>query len=80
MTTPWTYAGPQPSLSQADGVVTLVEGQTFCLSGPGGDVVPDLPHCYGFVDEALRVVTGLLDAADDGGGRLPELFAGLSRS
>jgi glycogen debranching enzyme len=44
MTTPWTYSGPVAALSDTDSVVTLVEGQTFCLSGPGGDIVPDLPH------------------------------------
>jgi glycogen debranching enzyme len=27
-----------------DNVVTLVEGQTFCLSGPGGDIVSGLPQ------------------------------------
>lgn len=32
----------------------------------------------GFIDEALRVATGLLAAADARSGRLPELFAGLS--
>ncbi len=34
---------------------------------------------YGFVEEAHRVITGLLDAATHFGGRLPELFGGLSR-
>jgi glycogen debranching enzyme len=34
---------------------------------------------YGFVDEAHRVILGLLDAADAFGGRLPELFAGFDR-
>jgi glycogen debranching enzyme len=33
---------------------------------------------YGFVDEANRVALGLLSAADALGGRLPELFAGLT--
>jgi hypothetical protein len=44
ISTPWTYAGSPPSLSRVDSTVTLVEGQTFCLSGPGGDMVADLPH------------------------------------
>jgi glycogen debranching enzyme len=35
---------------------------------------------YGFVDVALRVVGGLMDASAASGGRLPELFAGFSRS
>jgi glycogen debranching enzyme len=34
---------------------------------------------YGFVDEAHRVICGLLDAAGYQGHRLPELFGGLSR-
>jgi glycogen debranching enzyme len=35
---------------------------------------------YGFVDHAQRVAVGLLDAADNFGGRLPELFCGFDRS
>ncbi|MGI9120858.1 MAG: amylo-alpha-1,6-glucosidase [Acidimicrobiales bacterium] len=35
---------------------------------------------YGFVEEAQRVVLGLIDAATAVGGRLPELFGGLDRS
>jgi len=34
---------------------------------------------YGFVEEAQRVIMGLLDAATHFGGRLPELFSGLGR-
>jgi glycogen debranching enzyme len=34
---------------------------------------------YGFVDEAHRVIVGMLDTAGFFGGRLPELFGGLSR-
>jgi glycogen debranching enzyme len=35
---------------------------------------------YGFVEEAQRIATGLLDAATHFGGRLPELFCGFDRS
>jgi glycogen debranching enzyme len=35
---------------------------------------------YGFVDESLRLLGGLLDAAVAFGGRLPELFAGFDRA
>jgi glycogen debranching enzyme len=35
---------------------------------------------YGFVDEAVRVARGILDAAGHFGGRLPELFCGLART
>ncbi|MGH9139105.1 MAG: glycogen debranching N-terminal domain-containing protein, partial [Acidimicrobiales bacterium] len=34
---------------------------------------------YGFVEESLRVLGGLLDAAVAFGGRLPEVFAGFDR-
>ncbi len=34
---------------------------------------------YGFVDEAHRVIVAMLDTAGFFGGRLPELFGGLSR-
>jgi glycogen debranching enzyme len=34
---------------------------------------------YGFVAEAQRIATALLEAADYTGGRLPELFCGFSR-
>jgi glycogen debranching enzyme len=34
---------------------------------------------YGFVAQAQRVATGLLDVADHFGGRLPELFCGFDR-
>lgn len=34
---------------------------------------------YGFTDEAKRIATGLFDAADAFGGRLPELFCGFDR-
>lgn len=43
---PSPYAGTSPvaSLGRADGSVTLVEGQTFCLSERSGDMAADLPH------------------------------------
>ncbi|MFP3462761.1 glycogen debranching N-terminal domain-containing protein [Arthrobacter globiformis] len=34
---------------------------------------------YGFVDEAQKIASALLDAAEFTGGRLPELFCGFSR-
>ncbi len=34
---------------------------------------------YGFIEEAHRLIEGLLDVASAMGGRLPELFAGFSR-
>jgi glycogen debranching enzyme len=44
MTTPWTFVGAVPALSHVDGAITLVEGQTFCVSGPAGDFLPGMPH------------------------------------
>ncbi len=35
---------------------------------------------YGFVEEAHRLITALLDAGQNFGGRLPELFAGFDRA
>jgi glycogen debranching enzyme len=35
---------------------------------------------YGFVEEAHRLILGLLDAAAAFGGRLPEMFAGFDRA
>jgi glycogen debranching enzyme len=34
---------------------------------------------YGLVEEAHRIIDGMLDVAQSLGGRLPELFAGVSR-
>jgi glycogen debranching enzyme len=43
---PSPYAGTAPvaSLSRTEGTVTLVQGQTFCLSERTGDMQSDLPH------------------------------------
>jgi glycogen debranching enzyme len=43
---PSPYAGTTPvaPLSRSEGTVTLVEGQTFCLSDRNGDMLTDLPH------------------------------------
>jgi len=40
------YAGTTPvaSLTSSEGAVTLVEGQSFCLSGRTGDIAADFPH------------------------------------
>ncbi len=49
----WTFAGESSTFGSAAGVVTLVEGATFCLSNPAGDVVPGLPHGLFFRDTRL---------------------------
>ena len=45
-TEPSPYEGTTPvaSLSSSEGSVTLVEGQSFCLSGRTGDMAADFPH------------------------------------
>jgi glycogen debranching enzyme len=40
MTEPWS-SGELPSGQMACSPVTLIEGSTFCISEPGGDIVPD---------------------------------------
>jgi glycogen debranching enzyme len=52
----WTFAGESSTFGSAAGVVTLVEGATFCLSNPAGDVVPGLPH--GLFCRDTRVLSG----------------------
>ncbi|WP_028266063.1 amylo-alpha-1,6-glucosidase [Arthrobacter sp. MA-N2] len=46
-----TAAGPLGA-----GTVTLVEGTSFCISSPNGDIVPVLPHGVFFED--TRIVSG----------------------
>lgn len=41
---PFAGTAPTASLGQLGGTVTLIEGQTFCLSAPTGDMVEGLPH------------------------------------
>jgi glycogen debranching enzyme len=41
---PWDPQGPVASVASGGSVVTLIEGQTFCLCDGIGDVSPDLPH------------------------------------
>jgi glycogen debranching enzyme len=53
------YAGtvpPPPSLASSVGAVTLVEGQTFCISGQTGDVSPHFPQGLFVYD--TRVLSG----------------------
>lgn len=54
---PSPFAGTTPvaSLAGVDGAVTLVEGQTFCLSGRTGDISPEFPHGLFVLDN--RVVS-----------------------
>jgi hypothetical protein len=40
VTTPWTSGSEPASNSCLGGAVTLLDGTTFCLSEPGGDIQP----------------------------------------
>ena len=44
MADPWAFEGESAVLESGAGLVTLVEGSTFCLSGRSGDVQPGTPH------------------------------------
>ena len=44
MAAPWSAGEPPVVPDMAGATVTLVEGSTFCLSGPGGDILPGPPH------------------------------------
>ena len=55
MTEPWASGGPSVSGGLAGGHVTLVEGSTFCLSEPGGDIQPG--HAQGLFVRDTRVLS-----------------------
>ncbi len=76
-----------PELATGWGIRTLATSMTLYnpLSYHNGSVWPhDTALCVaglrraGFVDEAVQIATDLLAAAAAAGGRLPELFAGLT--
>ncbi len=46
----WTFTGESVALGQHDGVVTLVQGSAFCISGHSGDISPGAPHGLFFRD------------------------------
>ncbi|MET0727764.1 MAG: glycogen debranching N-terminal domain-containing protein [Acidimicrobiales bacterium] len=54
---PWDPRTPVRAHGAASGDVTLVEGQTFCISDRAGDMWPDLPHGLFFLD--TRVLSRL---------------------
>jgi glycogen debranching enzyme len=54
---PSPFAGTTPVPSSATlGAVTLVEGQSFCVSGRAGDITADFPHGLFLLD--TRIVSG----------------------
>jgi glycogen debranching enzyme len=44
MTAQWSSGELPPGQTVACAPVTLIEGSTFCISEPGGDILPDRPH------------------------------------
>src|SRR5580700_1741761 len=44
MTGPWASGDLPPGQGAACSPVTLIEGSTFCISEPGGDILADRPH------------------------------------
>ena len=50
MTEPWTFSGESAPLGPGGGIVTLVEGSSFSISGRGGEIVPGTPHGLFFRD------------------------------
>ena len=51
---PWVLAGEPTSLGDPAGLITLVDGQTFCLSGRSGDFSTNPTHGVFFAD--MRVL------------------------
>jgi glycogen debranching enzyme len=52
---PWVLAGEPTSLGDPIGLITLVDGQTFCLSGRSGDFSTNPTHGVFFAD--MRVLS-----------------------
>ncbi|MGH2685199.1 MAG: glycogen debranching N-terminal domain-containing protein, partial [Actinomycetota bacterium] len=51
MADPWNAsAGDVASIAHAGGVLTLVEGSTFCISSSSGDIAAGTPHGLFFLD------------------------------
>ena len=53
MADPWNFAGESPTLGAPGGMVTLVEGSAFCISGRSGDIVSGTPQGLFFRDTRL---------------------------
>jgi glycogen debranching enzyme len=51
-TSPYAGTTPVPALANI-GAVTLVEGQSFCVSGRSGDITPEFPHGLFLLDTRI---------------------------
>ena len=70
----WTFAGEPSTFGTSAGLVTLVEGATFCLSDLRGDVTPGLAHGLFFRD--TRLLSGWQLLVD---GVPPDVLSTMSR-
>ncbi|MFP5376414.1 MAG: glycogen debranching N-terminal domain-containing protein, partial [Acidimicrobiia bacterium] len=46
----WNFTGESVALGRSDGIVTLVQGSAFCISGRSGDLVGGAAHGLFFRD------------------------------
>src|SRR5205085_9446450 len=53
MTEPWAFADAPPVIAGEGGVLSLVEGSSFCISAASGDIQPGSPHGLFFRDSRL---------------------------
>jgi hypothetical protein len=70
MTGPWSAGEAPVGQGLPGGTVILVEGSTFCISEPGGDIAPGQPH--GLFVRDTRVLSHWELTVD---GRRPEPLA-----
>ncbi|MEY2467668.1 MAG: hypothetical protein QOF21_366 [Actinomycetota bacterium] len=79
MTDPWTFSAEPPVLGSDGGVLSLVEGSSFCISAASGDIVAGSPHGLFFRDSRLLSRFELLlngKRPEMLSSALPEPFAG----
>ena len=57
---PWVLASEPTTLGDPTSLITLVDGQTFCLSGRSGDFSSDPTHGVFFADMRVLSMARLL--------------------
>ena len=60
MAEPWTFTGESPTLIRPGGLITLVEGSSFCISSAAGDMVRGTPQGLFFRDTRFLCCMQLL--------------------
>ena len=79
VTDPWTFAAEPPVIGADGGVMSLVEGSSFCISAASGDIVAGSPHGLFFRDSRLLSRFELMlngHRPETLSSALPEPFAG----